>query len=125
MEMQWSQQEKMGLHQVGDADEFKRILTDTNPYLLGVTAVVSVLHMLFDFLAFKVTPWTLGALCHGMDGLAYPIPIPLFALNDIQFWRNNKSMVGLSIKKLGTDCFVGYMTPLAHAQLTIGVIAEW
>jgi len=47
---------------------------------LGVTAVVSVLHMLFDFLAFK---------------------------NDIQFWRNNKSMVGLSIKKLGTDCFVG------------------
>lgn len=55
MEQQWRQQEQMGMYQAGDTDEFKRILTDTNPYLLGATAIVSVLHMLFDFLAFKVT----------------------------------------------------------------------
>ena len=54
METQWAQQEKLGLQAMGDTDEFKRILTDTNPYLLGITALVSVLHMIFDFLAFKV-----------------------------------------------------------------------
>jgi len=71
MELQWKQQEAMGVTAVGDTDEFKRILTDTNPYLLGITAVVSVLHMLFDFLAFK---------------------------NDIQFWRQNRSMQGMCSK---------------------------
>ena len=47
----------------GDTDEFKRILLETNPVLLGVTGTVSMLHMVFDILAFK---------------------------NDIQFWRKNK-----------------------------------
>ena len=44
----------------GDTDEFKRILLETNPVLLGVTGTVSMLHMVFDILAFK---------------------------NDIEFWR--------------------------------------
>ena len=34
-------------------EEFKRILVDTNIYLLSTTVVVSVLHMIFEMLAFK------------------------------------------------------------------------
>ena len=34
-------------------EEFKRILIDTNIYLLSTTAVVTVLHTIFEFLAFK------------------------------------------------------------------------
>ena len=34
-------------------EEFKRILIDTNIYLLSTTAVVSLLHTVFEFLAFK------------------------------------------------------------------------
>ena len=40
----------------GDGSEFeemKRILVDTNVYLLSTTVVVSVLHMIFEMLAFK------------------------------------------------------------------------
>jgi hypothetical protein len=34
-------------------DEIKRMILETNPYLLGLTIVVSLLHTIFDFLAFK------------------------------------------------------------------------
>ena len=34
-------------------EEFKRVLIDTNVYLLSTTAIVSVLHMVFEALAFK------------------------------------------------------------------------
>jgi hypothetical protein len=34
-------------------EEFKRVLIDTNIYLLSTTAVVTVLHMIFEMLAFK------------------------------------------------------------------------
>lgn len=56
-----------------DIDEVKGIFADTNMVLLLVTFSVSAIHMLFDFLAFK---------------------------NDISFWRNKKSMVGLSTRTL-------------------------
>lgn len=57
----------------GEADELKRVFLEGNPYLLVITMVVSVLHSVFDFLAFK---------------------------NDIQFWNKNKSMEGLSSKSV-------------------------
>lgn len=57
----------------GEGDELKRVFLEGNPYLLGVTMVVSLLHSVFDFLAFK---------------------------NDIQFWNKNKSMEGLSAKSV-------------------------
>ncbi|XP_030503804.2 uncharacterized protein LOC115719057 [Cannabis sativa] len=57
----------------GEADELKRVFVEGNPYLLGITMVVSLLHSVFDFLAFK---------------------------NDIQFWNKNKSMEGLSAKSV-------------------------
>ncbi|OAO89650.1 hypothetical protein AXX17_AT5G08380 [Arabidopsis thaliana] len=57
----------------GESDELKRVFLEGNPYLLGVTMFVSMLHSVFDFLAFK---------------------------NDIQFWNKNKSMEGLSAKSV-------------------------
>jgi hypothetical protein len=41
----------------------KRVFLEGNPYLLALTMVVSMLHTVFDVLAFK---------------------------NDIGFWKNNK-----------------------------------
>ncbi|CAM8906567.1 unnamed protein product [Rhodiola kirilowii] len=57
----------------GETDEMKRAFLEGNPYLLVITMFVSLLHSLFDFLAFK---------------------------NDIQFWNKNKSMEGLSAKSV-------------------------
>ncbi|KAH9299229.1 hypothetical protein KI387_030911 [Taxus chinensis] len=57
----------------GEADELKRVFLEGNPYLLAITMVVSMLHSIFDFFAFK---------------------------NDIQFWNKNKSMEGLSAKSV-------------------------
>lgn len=36
-----------------DQDTLKETLLETNPYLLGMTIVVSILHSVFEFLAFK------------------------------------------------------------------------
>ena len=69
MEQSWRMQQQMGTHSEADTEMFKKIVLESNPYLLAVTMVVSCLHMLFDMLAFK---------------------------NDISFWRNNKSTAGLS-----------------------------
>ncbi|KAF1875751.1 hypothetical protein Lal_00006381 [Lupinus albus] len=57
----------------GEGDELKRVFLEGNPYLLGITMAVSLLHSVFDFFAFK---------------------------NDIQFWNKNKSMEGLSAKSV-------------------------
>jgi len=54
-------------------EEIKKMLLDTNPYLLGLTFAVSMLHMVFDFLAFK---------------------------NDITFWKNTKTVEGLSVRTI-------------------------
>ena len=40
-------QESWGAAGEGDSDEFKRILTDTDPWLLGITMVISILHSVF------------------------------------------------------------------------------
>jgi hypothetical protein len=36
-----------------ESDTFKTMLLDTNPWLLALTAAVTILHSIFDFLAFK------------------------------------------------------------------------
>lgn len=43
----------MGEESDEDADTLKRALVETSPYLLGITVVVSLLHSVFEFLAFK------------------------------------------------------------------------
>ena len=62
-QMQVSMQAQAAMHGEDTMDEFKRMLTETSPALLAVTVLVSMLHTLFDILAFK---------------------------NDITFWKNNK-----------------------------------
>lgn len=37
----------------GELDELKRMLIETNPYLLALTVIVSCLHSAFEMLAFK------------------------------------------------------------------------
>ncbi|MBA7569761.1 hypothetical protein ES708_11502 [subsurface metagenome] len=62
----------------GDGSEmemFKEILLDSNMYLLGTTAVVSVLHMIFELLAFK---------------------------SDVGHWRKKKDNVGVSVRTILT-----------------------
>lgn len=56
-----------------DQDSLKETLLETNPYLLGLTIAVSILHSVFELLAFK---------------------------NDIQFWNNRKSLEGLSVRSV-------------------------
>ncbi|KAI9297207.1 cleft lip and palate transmembrane 1 [Neoconidiobolus thromboides FSU 785] len=56
-----------------EMDLIKSTLMDTNPWLLGLTMIVSLLHSLFDFLAFK---------------------------NDIAFWQNKKDNIGVSVRTL-------------------------
>eukprot|EP00742_Colponemidia_sp_Colp-10_P005287 GILJ01005648.1.p1 GENE.GILJ01005648.1~~GILJ01005648.1.p1 ORF type:complete len:640 (+),score=113.93 GILJ01005648.1:145-1920(+) len=75
MEQSWKTQSSFGMSGAGegDMDELKRMFTDTNPWLLGLTMVVTLVHMAFDFFAFK---------------------------NDIAFWKNNKSMEGLSAQSI-------------------------
>ena len=60
----------------GDGSEFeelKRILIDTNIYLLSTTVIVSIFHMLFEMLAFK---------------------------SDISHWRQKKDNVGTSLRTI-------------------------
>lgn len=73
MEQSFKIQQKYGTALESESDEIKRVFLEGNPILLGVTMVVSLLHSVFDFLAFK---------------------------NDIQFWNQNKSMEGLSARSI-------------------------
>jgi len=81
MEQSFSIQMSMG-SQESETDDLKRMLLDTHIYLLGLTVVVSLLHMIFDFLAFK---------------------------NDIQFWKNSKSMEGLSVRTIFLNTFCQFI----------------
>lgn len=74
----WNMQVQWGMAEEAEFDEIKRIIYETNIYLLAVTMIVSVLHSLFDFLAFK---------------------------NDISFWNNARSYEGLSIRSLFLNVF--------------------
>jgi hypothetical protein len=66
----------------GDGSELekvKEILLDTNSYLLGTTFFVSILHMIFEALAFK---------------------------NDISHWRKKKDVVGTSVRTILANVFM-------------------
>lgn len=66
-------QKSGGMMGENEVDEMKRVFLEGNPYLLALTFAVSLLHSVFDMLAFK---------------------------NDIGFWKNNKSMEGLSARTI-------------------------
>lgn len=56
----------------------KRMFIETDPILLSVTMIVSLLHTVFEVLAFK---------------------------NDINFWKSKDSMEGISVRTLYTQTF--------------------
>ncbi|RXK41373.1 cleft lip and palate associated transmembrane protein [Tremella mesenterica] len=63
-----------------EMDEVKRMLTETSPWLLITTAIVTLLHTVFEFLAFS---------------------------SDIGHWRKkDKDLVGVSLRTILTNCFV-------------------
>ena len=72
--------EMMGQETDGsDSDVLKEMLLETNPYLVATTFIVSILHMIFELLAFK---------------------------NEIQFWnskKEGKNLEGLSIRSVLTS----------------------
>lgn len=78
MEETWEKQEAMGASDGKDNDMVRNMLMDTNPFLLAITFAVSILHTVFDFLAFK---------------------------NDISFYKKQKSMVGLSVRTMSINAF--------------------
>jgi hypothetical protein len=66
----------------GDGSEmemFKEILIDSNSYLLAITAIVSVFHMVFEMLAFK---------------------------NDVAHWRKKKDNIGTSVRTILANVFM-------------------
>ena len=73
MEETWRRQAETAGDDDAGTDMFRTMLLETNPILLAVTAIISVLHTLFDMLAFK---------------------------NDIKFFKNKKSMHGLSLRTM-------------------------
>ncbi|KAF8457285.1 cleft lip and palate transmembrane protein 1-domain-containing protein [Terfezia claveryi] len=60
-------------------EEMKRVLVDTNMYLLATTFLVSILHTVFEMLAFK---------------------------NDISHWKNKKDNVGISFRTILANIFM-------------------
>ncbi|GAO48717.1 hypothetical protein G7K_2887-t1 [Saitoella complicata NRRL Y-17804] len=63
----------------GEVEELKRVVLETNVWLLGITVVVSCLHSLFEFLAFK---------------------------NDIVHWRQKKDNTGISLHAILSNVFM-------------------
>ncbi|KAF1332455.1 Cleft lip and palate transmembrane protein 1, partial [Globisporangium splendens] len=78
MEQNFKNQQASGTSTKKDTDKMKEMFIETNPYLLGLTVCVSLLHSLFDFLAFK---------------------------NDVSFWKNQKSLAGLSLRTIVLNTF--------------------
>merc|ERR1719290_516482 len=68
----------MGEEEDQDQDSVKEAFLETNIYLLVLTFVVSIVHSVFEFLAFK---------------------------NDIQFWKERKTTEGLSVRTVFFNVF--------------------
>lgn len=74
MEQSWQKEENAG----NNADMLRTLLFDTNPILLVITFLVTLLHTVFDILAFK---------------------------NDISFFKGKRSMEGLSVRTMVVNAF--------------------
>lgn len=72
LESSLSQMKELGFSDT-QLNELTGMFTDTDLYIIFLTFVVSIFHLLFEFLAFR---------------------------NDINFWRRRKTTVGLSLKTL-------------------------
>ncbi|KAG5367421.1 Cleft lip and palate transmembrane protein 1 [Yarrowia sp. C11] len=73
MDYSFKEQARQQGGRTSEVEQLKVTLLESNPYLLAITAVVSVFHMLFEFLAFK---------------------------SDISHWKNKKDTVGVSVRSI-------------------------
>lgn len=71
---------------------------ETNPYLLGLTIIVSIVHSIFEFLAFKNGKNGSAAFPRQKD--AVPRGSPAVSPSDIQFWNSRQSLEGLSVRSI-------------------------
>ena len=76
-----------------DVDEVKGIFFDTNLYLLLMTFLISMFHVSADPLALSMC--CCYSVCLSSVSLKILFDILAFK-NDIIFWNNRKTMVGLS-----------------------------
>ena len=53
MEQSWRQQAKFGMNAEGENDMLREMLLETQPWVLALTFIVSILHTVFEFLAFR------------------------------------------------------------------------
>ncbi|KPI87669.1 hypothetical protein ABL78_3267 [Leptomonas seymouri] len=80
-EKSMSAQASIGFSKHSEAEATKRMLWEMStksPYLLAVTAIVTLLHTIFEFLAFS---------------------------NDVKFWRGKKDFRGLSVRSIVISCY--------------------
>lgn len=105
---QWSKMlGSEALQNEDEQDYLKETLLETSPILLGLTFVVSITHSVFEFLAFK---------------------------NDIQFWKDRKSLEGLSVRSIFFNLFQSVVvllyvldndtSTLIRISLVIGLFIE-
>ncbi|CAI9734582.1 lip and palate transmembrane 1 homolog [Octopus vulgaris] len=90
-----------------EQDSVKIAFLETNPYLLAITVIVSIVHSVFEFLAFK---------------------------NDIQFWKSRKSLEGLSVRSVFFNVFQSVVVvlyvldnetnPIVKISVIIGLAIE-
>merc|ERR1712183_1095924 len=78
MEETWEKKSAIVGYSEDGVDMLREMLIETNVYILFITGFVSILHFIFDILAFK---------------------------NDITFHRGRKSMEGLSIRTMIVNVF--------------------
>lgn len=103
MSEQWGFTEK-------EMDDVKQLFSMANVNLLLLTYAVSFLHMFFEFLAFKVIfrrssenfadTIVLGHNC-------FKITFSFVVQNDVQFYKNRKSFVGISKRTLLINLIFG------------------
>ena len=97
MERAFEAQKNLGFEDK-DIDELRLAMVETHPVLLSVTMVISMLHILFDVLAFK---------------------------SDVSFWYSIKSLRGLSKRTVFIDliCQIIIAAYLYEEETTILVLA--
>lgn len=76
-------------------------MVETNPYLLAVTIIVSIVHTVFEILAFKNGEWCIEQ--------RYDASV---CSSDIQFWQTRKSLEGLSVRSVFFNIFQSFVVLL-------------
>lgn len=86
-----------------EQDSLKQMLLETNPYLIAATVIVSVLHSIFELLAFKNGKLNFLACCNLIFNISSRFH--LWHFTDIQFWNNRESLEGLSVRSVMFNVF--------------------